>query len=211
MGELGQVVAGIDEVGRGCLAGPVVACAVVLDERIPGVMDSKCLRPKERTRLAGIIRQKAQALGIGVVGQRVVDRINILQATFMAMAMAVGRLSLPPSTLLIDGKFEIPLPTLTRFWTKHNQGNVPEQVAVVDGDAKIYAIAAASIVAKVYRDQMMVHFDSQWPVYGFARHMGYGTSYHRAMLVQHGPCPLHRRSFRGVVCERTQGMHGGEE
>ncbi len=190
--------AGIDEVGRGCLAGPVVSCAVILARPIAGLADSKTLTIAQRERLSLRIREEAVAYGIGVVGQRMIDRINILQATFMSMAIAAARLSVPPAMLAVDGRFTIPEAYIHRFWGRHHTEREPGQTAYIKGDARVPEIAAASIVAKTYRDALMRHFAELWPEYGFERHVGYGTAFHREVLASAGPCPLHRHSFRGV-------------
>ncbi|MBQ7608210.1 MAG: ribonuclease HII [Desulfovibrionaceae bacterium] len=195
------VLAGIDEVGRGALAGPVVSCAVILASPIPGLADSKTLSCDVRERLAAQIRKEALAYGIGLVGQRMIDKINILQATFMAMAIAVSRLRVTPGILAVDGRFTIPERYIRRFFCHRHGGMEPAQKAYIRGDASVPEIAAASIVAKTYRDALMRGFAERWPDYGFERHVGYGTAYHREALARLGPCPLHRLSFRSVVCE----------
>lgn len=179
-----QCVAGIDEVGRGPLAGPVVAAAVVLppDIDLPGVRDSKQLSPTQREACRRDILSCALDVGLGVVEASEIDRINILQATFRAMALAVENLSSPPDYLLIDGPYKLPLP--------QPQEGIPK------GDQRCLCIAAASIVAKVYRDALMCDYHRLYPVYGFDRHKGYGTAQHLEALSRHGPCPLHRMSFR---------------
>ena len=176
-------VAGIDEAGRGPLAGPVVAAAVIFPPEliIPGVDDSKVLSPAQREELYPAILEGALAVGIGSADHEEIDRVNILQSTYRAMHRAVAALDIPPQHLLIDGN---------RFDGLH----IPF-TAVVDGDARSFAIAAASIVAKVMRDRMMVMYDGLYPGYAFARHKGYGTAYHREMIRRLGPCPIHRRSF----------------
>lgn len=185
-----QVVAGVDEVGMGPLAGPVVAAAVVFPPAFgedvvlfpQGVRDSKTLTAKARVRLDQEIRQSALAVSIGVVEVEDIDRLNIYHAGLKAMRLAIEKLPLRPEHVLIDGRSlsDLPCPH-TRY---------------VKGDRDIYSIAAASIIAKVYRDDLMVAFDRLYPAYGFARHMGYGTAAHREALRRVGPCPLHRRSFR---------------
>jgi ribonuclease HII len=186
------IVAGADEVGMGPLAGPVVAAAVVLPPRLDdngaaisfpqAVRDSKTLTAKARERLDQEIRQIAVSVGIGVVEVEEIDRINIYQAGLKAMRLALNQLSVIPEHVLIDGRSLADLPC--------------PQSSFVKGDRDVYSIAAASIVAKVYRDRLMHAFDQLYPEYGFARHMGYGTVAHRAALRQFGPCPIHRRSFR---------------
>ena len=196
--------AGIDEVGRGCLAGPVVAAAVMLPEHfsLPGLTDSKKLTAKKREALACQIKTGCLAWAIGLVGQKTIDRINILQATLMAMSMAVARLSLAPKGLYIDGNKTVPADVLARFWRRHHAESVPWQRAIVKGDASVAAISAASILAKTYRDAMMHTLAKRWPDYGFERHVGYGSALHLRMLATHGPCPLHRLSFRRVLPEK---------
>jgi len=178
-------VTGIDEVGVGPLAGPVVAAAVIFAPRwrsLPaGVRDSKLLSPAARGRLEAEIRRVASAIGIGVVEPGEIDRVNIYRAALQAMRLAVGALSLPPEHLLVDGRT---IPDVAVPQTCH-----------VGGDRNVYSIAAASIVAKVYRDALMRDLDLRYPQYGFARNKGYGTRAHREALLRFGPCPAHRRSF----------------
>ena len=177
-------VAGVDELGRGPLAGPVAAAAVILDPRdLPdGVDDSKALSEARREALYEVILARAMAVGIGFASPREIDRHNIRQATFLAMARAVAALAVRPHHLLVDGN---DLPTTL---------GLPGE-AIVGGDALCVSIAAASVVAKVTRDRLMVHLDRAWPHYGFARHKGYATAAHRAALARHGPSPAHRASF----------------
>lgn len=186
---LGGPVAGVDEVGRGPWAGPVVAVAVVLPEepRIPGLADSKTLDEAERERLCAEILAVAD-VGIAWSTTRVVDRINILRATHRAMRRALGRLRRPPVHVLVDGR-EVP----DLAWS---------HTALVKGDAKCACISAASIVAKVVRDRFMAHTSARYPAYGFARHKGYGTQEHKEALERVGPCPLHRTSFLPVALTR---------
>lgn len=181
-----NAVAGIDEAGRGPLAGPVVAAAVILPESfdLPGLTDSKKLSEKARERLYPQICAQAVSVGVGVASAAEIDRINILQATLLSMRRAVGRLSLPPDYLLIDGITPLPLQI--------------EQECLKKGDSRSLSIAAASVVAKVLRDRMMMTFDRQSPEYGFARHKGYGTTFHREAIIRCGPGQQHRRSFAGV-------------
>jgi ribonuclease HII len=178
--------AGVDEVGRGPLAGPVVAAAVILDDLQPikGLRDSKQLGPVTRTRLAAEIRARALCVCVAEASVEEIDRLNILQATLLAMRRAVDGLRLLPAHVLVDGNR---LPTL----------RVPVE-AVVGGDDTVAAIAAASIVAKVYRDELLTALDAQHPVYGFADHKGYATREHLAALREHGACDAHRRSFAPV-------------
>ena len=180
-------VAGVDEAGRGPLAGPVVAAAVILNPQHPvvGLADSKALSARQRERLARQITERALAVGLGIVEADEIDRINILQATLLAMQKAVGTLDPPPGLVLIDGNRapELNLPTRT----------------LVGGDALEETISAASIMAKTHRDAIMLALHHDYPHYGFDRHKGYPTRAHLGALVQHGPCPAHRRSFRPVT------------
>jgi ribonuclease HII len=184
----GLAVAGVDEVGRGPLAGPVVAAAVVLDPaaRIEGLRDSKCLSPGRRRALARQIRAHALAWAVGRAGARRVDAANVLEATWWAMRAALGRLAVSPGLVLVDGRLRIP-------------GIVWPQRAIVGGDRRSASIAAASILAKVVRDALMVRADRRYPGYGFRRHKGYATSAHLEALARLGPSPLHRRSFAPVA------------
>lgn len=179
-------IAGVDEVGRGPLAGPVVAAAVILpsDRRLRGLADSKRLTPERRRELFRRIQEAAVAVGLGVVDHETIDRINILQATRLAMRLALQGLRPEPELVVTDF---VALPGLA--WPQQN---------LVDGDARCASVAAASIVAKVTRDGMMEEADARFPQYGFARHKGYATADHLAALDRHGPCPLHRRTFAGV-------------
>jgi len=180
------LVAGVDEAGRGPLAGPVVAAAVILDLRKPirGLKDSKLLTPLRRERLFDEIHAKALCLCIAQASVQEIDELNILQATMLAMRRAVEGLRLRPSKVLVDGNR---LPTL-RIAAE----------AIVDGDAKIRSISAASILAKVHRDRLCVQLHAQHPQYGFDGHKGYATALHLAALREHGACPEHRRSFAPV-------------
>lgn len=179
-------VAGIDEAGRGALAGPVVAAAVILPPGldIPGVDDSKKLTPCRRDELFDIITERALAVGVGFGDHRLIDRINILQATLEAMKSAVQQLSAPPDFLLIDGISKVPSPI--------------HQQTIKKGDSASLTIAAASIIAKVTRDRLMTDFDNDYPGYGFAGHKGYGSESHMAAIARLGPCEIHRKTFRGV-------------
>jgi ribonuclease HII len=182
-GRAGQIVAGIDEVGCGPLAGPVVAAAVVLRPSPPirGLNDSKRLRPEERESLVTEIHDRAEAVAVGAASVAEIDRWNILGATRLAMQRAVAQLTPAPTFLLIDGRQVL--------------ANGIGQIAVVKGDASRACIAAASIVAKIARDQMMREFDRLYPEYGFAEHKGYATAQHLAALDRCGPSPIHRRAF----------------
>ena len=181
-----RAVAGIDEAGRGPLAGPVVAAAVILPEHfeLSGLNDSKKLSEKERDRLFPLIRAQALAIGVGFASPAEIDAVNILQATLRGMCLAVQRLQQPADFLLIDGITPVPLP-------------IPQQT-LKQGDSRSLSIAAASVIAKVVRDRVMVGYDRQFPGYGFARHKGYGSREHLAAIARLGPSPLHRRTFGGV-------------
>ena len=176
-------ICGIDEAGRGPLAGPVAAGAVILPKEceILFLNDSKKLSEKRREELFLEIQEKAKAVSIGIVGPDVIDTINILQATYEAMRRAIAGLSVKPDLLLNDA---VTIP-----------GVDIDQVPIIGGDAKSVSIAAASIVAKVTRDHMMAEYDVMFPEYGFAKHKGYGTAAHIAAIREFGPCPIHRRSF----------------
>jgi len=183
-------VAGLDEAGRGCLAGPVVAAAVILpldddpSARFAGAYDSKQMTPQTRERLYPVIMQHALAVGVGIGSVELIDERNILQATRYAMRAALTQLPTPPQVLLLDALRlpDIPLP----------------QRSIIKGDALCLSIAAASIIAKVTRDRMMVQLHKQYPAYGFAQHKGYPTEAHLLALHEHGVTPLHRRSFAPV-------------
>ena len=181
-----HIVAGIDEAGRGPLAGPVVSAAVVLPvgADLPGIDDSKKLTPAKRNRLYDQLYGVARSIGIGVVDAAEIDRINILQATLQSMAMAVANLQPSPDYLLIDGIFTLTAP-------------LPQQ-AIKKGDSLSISIAAASIVAKVTRDRIMTQVDDLFPEFGFSRHKGYPTKNHREAIVRFGCSPIHRRTFKGV-------------
>lgn len=178
-----MVICGIDEAGRGPLAGPVVAGAVILpkDCQILYLNDSKKLSEKKRELLFDEIREKAVSYGVGVVGPGRIDEINILQATYEAMRQAIEQLKVKPQILLNDA-VTIPMVDVT-------------QVPIVKGDAKSVSVAAASILAKVTRDRMMTEYDALFPEYGFGKHKGYGTAAHIQALKDHGPCPIHRKTF----------------
>jgi len=180
------LIAGVDEVGRGPLAGPVVAAAVLLPLpcRIPQLNDSKLLSPEDRRCVYRVIQRTALAIGVGIVEHAEIDQLNIYWASFAAMKRALERLVLAPAHVLVDG-FRIP------------QGP-PSQTGVIDGDAKSAHIAAASIVAKVTRDSMIEFMDRRYPGYGFRLHKGYATALHLERLEALGPCPIHRRSFAPV-------------
>jgi ribonuclease HII len=183
-------VAGLDEAGRGPLAGPVVAAAVVLGPgtRIAGVDDSKRLTPEERESLYVVIRSRAVAIGVGMVDAATIDRVNILQATRRAMGLALGSLGLEPELVLTD-------------FVALDGLRCPQR-NLVNGDQRSATVAAASIIAKVTRDRMMAEADREYPQYGFGRHKGYATLEHLAALIMHGPCPMHRRTFNGVIVQQ---------
>jgi len=176
-------ICGVDEAGRGPLAGPVVAGAVILpkDCEILFLNDSKKLSEKRREELLLEIQEKAEAWNVGIVGHDVIDDINILQATYEAMRQAIAGLSVKPELLLNDA---VMIPGVETM-----------QMPIIKGDAKSVSIAAASILAKVTRDHMMMEYDILFPMYGFAKHKGYGTPAHIAAIREFGPCPIHRRSF----------------
>lgn len=182
-----KYVAGVDEVGRGCLAGPVVAAACILDpaRSLPdGLNDSKQVTADRREEIAAQLRETCLAFSFGVVDATDIDRINILEATKLAMRRAIQDLAPAADYLLIDAL--------------QLKGMTAPQRSIIKGDAISASIAAASIIAKTYRDGLMRSYDAEYPGYGFADHVGYGTRDHRRALQTHGPCSLHRRSFRGV-------------
>jgi len=183
-----KLIAGLDEVGRGCLAGPVVAGACILDLSKPlpkGLDDSKKLTPNARDEIAAELKQEAIAYSVGQVEADEIDRINILEATKKAMLLAIAALGSAADFLLIDALSlkQSPLP----------------QKAIIKGDTISASIAAASILAKTYRDQLMKDYDGEYPQYGFAGHKGYGAASHLEAIRKYGTCPLHRKTFRGVV------------
>ncbi len=181
-----QIIAGVDEAGRGPLAGPVVAAAVILPriQKLEGVTDSKLLTPTQREAAYGLIREKAVAVGVGIVEAEEIDRLNILQASRKAMQLAVCHLFLFPDFLLVDGIHAINL-------------SLPQQ-AIPQGDRRCLSVAAASIIAKVCRDRLMLIYHEEFPEYNFAQHKGYATPEHLQALRQYGYCPIHRRSFKRV-------------
>ncbi len=180
-----NLIAGVDEVGRGPLAGPVVACAVILprDCNIVGINDSKKLSETKRIKLAHEIKQNAVSYAIGICGEKEIDEINILQATFKAMYEAVNGLSVKPEYVLVDGDKTIP-----------QLLDIPQK-AIVQGDGTSLSIAAASIIAKVARDEMMCRFHDIYPKYNFGKHKGYGTKDHVSVIKEYGACPIHRMTF----------------
>lgn len=179
-------IAGIDEAGRGPLAGPVVSAAVLLPTSFPvsGITDSKKLTPKKRAYLYEKIYDHAVSIGIGIVDPVEIDRINILKASLLSMAMSAENLTPQPDCLLIDGKFQI-------------LSDLPQE-AITRGDEQSISIAAASIIAKVTRDRIMERYHQEYPQFGFSRHKGYPTKAHREAIKKFGCCPIHRRSFKGV-------------
>jgi len=179
-------IAGVDEAGRGPLAGPVVAAAVIFSAKIDiaGLDDSKKLSPKKREELFPQIKAEAVAYGVAIVSWEVIDEINILQASRLAMKQAVEQLQPVPDLLLIDGNQKI--------------DSTLDQWAIVKGDSKSLSIAAASVLAKVTRDRIMEDYHKLYPQYEFHRHKGYGTKLHRTLIEEHGPCPIHRSTFKGV-------------
>lgn len=193
-------VAGIDEAGRGCLAGPVVAAAVILPAvyDLPGLTDSKAMSAKTRELLAPRIKTCAVAWGLGVVWPRRIEHVNILQATFEAMSHAVRVMRVTPARLLIDGNKTLPEAVLLPCWRAGHTAPPPSQRAIVGGDKSQDVISAASILAKTFRDCLMRHLDRRWPGYGLGAHKGYGTKAHYEALLHLGPCPQHRLTFRGV-------------
>lgn len=188
-------IAGVDEAGRGCLAGPVVVAAVIVDaeSRVPGVDDSKNLSPARREALAPRIRATARAASVVAVGSAQIDRINILEATRLGMMRALGQLTPQADFVLVDA---VRLPDLTM-----------PSLPLVRGDRISYAVACASILAKVERDRIMTDLDPLYPQYGFARHKGYGAREHLAALREFGPTPVHRLSFRSVLPRRSDTWH----
>lgn len=182
-----HILCGIDEVGRGCLAGPVLAAAVVLPEAFDptGIGDSKKLTAKQRERAYERIVAEALSWGIGQCDAEEIDRINILRATHEAMRRALAALSVSPDRVFVDG---LPVPNLH-----------PDCLNLIGGDSRCVSIGAASILAKVTRDRLLIEYDTRWPEYGFAGHKGYGAATHLAALDKHGPCPIHRRTFGPVA------------
>jgi ribonuclease HII len=193
-----QYIAGVDEVGRGCMCGDVVAAAVILpvEMDIPGVMDSKKISEKKREALFEVIMQQAVAVGVGRVDAATIDRINIKQASRLAMRIAVEQLQVPAQALLVDAeKVDLPLP----------------QQAIIKGDARSVSIAAASIIAKVTRDRLCTEWEAQYPGYGIAVHKGYGTALHRKQYAHLGASPIHRQSFLSKWNQEGGGRDGSGE
>lgn len=188
-----KVIVGVDEAGRGPLAGPVIAAAVIVHEYFPElseINDSKKLTEKKREKLYNLIMEKC-VVGIGSSDEMEIDSINILNATFSAMKRAVEKIEAKYDIILVDGNHKI-------------RGYEKEQEAIVKGDSKSLSIAAASIVAKVTRDRLLLNMDKEFPEYGFARHKGYGTKLHREMIISHGPCKYHRKSFLTKILENVK-------
>ncbi|WP_456433300.1 ribonuclease HII [Thermosulfuriphilus sp.] len=192
-----RLVAGVDEAGRGALAGPVVAAAVILPEalfkeesHLKLINDSKALSPEARKRAYRMLISRALCWAVAEIGPEDIDQYGILKASLLAMKVAVESLDPRPDFLLIDGPFCIDWPGPQR--------------AIKHGDARCLSIGAASIIAKVHRDQLMARLHQDYPQYNFARNKGYGTKEHRLALAHHGPCPLHRRSFRGVLSQEEK-------
>ena len=185
-------IAGVDEVGRGPLAGPVIAAAVIFSKNKllnklleVGIKDSKLLSAKKREHLYELILEKCHAWSIGIVSEETIDKINILEASRLAMRKAVEKLEIKPDFLLIDGN--------------HTIENYPvSQIAIPKADQYVFSVSAASILAKVTRDKILVDLDEKYPEYGFAQHKGYGTKFHLEMLKKIGPCEIHRKSFAPV-------------
>ena len=179
-----KYIAGIDEAGRGPLAGPLVAAVVIFPKNImiPGINDSKKLSSSKRDILFNVIHEKALTIGVGICDEKVIDEINILQATYRAMRAAIANLAIPPEHVLVDGRG---IPDL----------NFP-QTAIVRGDGTCFSIAAASIIAKVTRDRIMQEYDRYYPHYDFSQHKGYPTKKHIQNIIKHGYCPIHRTSFK---------------
>jgi ribonuclease HII len=199
-----RYIAGVDEVGVGPLAGPVVAAAVILrrDRRHPEITDSKALAFKKRERLCEWIKENALAWSVGIVPPEQIDQLNILRATHLAMALAFKGLQPAPDCLLIDGSYLIPQQLLRD--ESYRLTAFPRQRAIKKGDRCCVSIAAASIVAKVTRDRLMAEYDRLYPEYRFAEHKGYSSRAHLEALRRYGPCPIHRRSYAAVrACIRV--------
>lgn len=183
-----NLIAAVDEVGRGPLAGPVVSACIIIDKNfilipeLEKVRDSKKLSAKQREALFPIIKKQVKAVAIGICDNTVIDKYNILQATFLSMKKAIKKTGLQPDIILVDGKFKIP------------KLNIPQE-AIISGDDLVLSIAMASIIAKVSRDFLMTEFNKEYPKYGFDKHKGYGTKFHLKMIDLYGPCPIHRLSF----------------
>lgn len=191
-----NLLAAIDEVGRGPLAGPVVSACIIIDNNfklipeLEKVRDSKKLSAKQREALFPIIKANVKAVAIGICDNEVIDKYNILQATFLSMKKAIKKTGLKPDIVLVDGKFEIPKLNI-------------KQKAIISGDNYVFSIAMASIIAKVSRDYMMDEFHKKYSLYSFNKHKGYGTKLHLQMIDLYGPCPIHRLSFAPFNVKRT--------
>lgn len=191
-----NLLAALDEVGRGPLAGPVVSACVIIDNNfklipeLEKVRDSKKLSAKQREALFPIIKANVKAVAIGICDNEVIDKYNILQATFLSMKKAIKKTGLKPDIVLVDGKFEIPKLNI-------------KQKAIISGDNYVFSIAMASIIAKVSRDYMMDEFHKKYSLYSFNKHKGYGTKLHLQMIDLYGPCPIHRLSFAPFNVKRT--------
>jgi len=185
-----NLIAGVDEVGRGPLAGPILAAAVILpdDFKLKGLNDSKMLSAKQREELFPQIKKQALAIGLARISHRLIDQINIHQANLLAMRLAVENLQIQPDYLLVDGP-------------RHKINLEIPQTAIKAGDRKSISIAAASVIAKVVRDRLMVKYHEKYPEYGFDQHKGYGTRRHFQCLSAHGPCPIHRKTFLHLVAD----------
>ena len=179
-----KLIAGVDEVGRGCLAGPVIAAAVIFKNNIPGLKDSKKLSIKKRQELSLMIMENSY-FSFGAASVKEIDKINILQASLLAMKRAILNLSVKPVKILVDGvhKPDLDIDTQT----------------IIGGDSIVDEISAASIIAKVYRDNLMMQFDKKYPDFYFSSHKGYGTRLHKAAIEKHGITPIHRKTFKGVI------------
>lgn len=191
-----NLIAAVDEVGRGPLAGPVVSACIIIDNNfkiiseLEKVRDSKKLSTKQREALFPIIKANVKAVAIGMCDNEIIDKYNILQATFLSMKNAIKKTGLKPDIVLVDGKFEIPKLDI-------------KQRAIISGDNSVFSIAMASIIAKVSRDYMMDEFHKRYPLYSFDKHKGYGTKLHLQMIDLYGPCPIHRLSFAPFNVKRT--------
>ncbi|MFA5420923.1 MAG: ribonuclease HII [Patescibacteria group bacterium] len=186
-----KLIGAIDEVGRGPLAGPVVSACVIIDENfkiipeLEGIRDSKKISAKKRQELFPIIKENVKAVSIGICDNNVIDKINILQATFLSMKKSLDNIKIEPDIILVDGKFPIPKINI-------------KQEAIISGDNTIFSIAMASIIAKVSRDYIMEEMDKNYPQYLFSKHKGYGTKAHIEMINKFGPCKIHRQSFAPI-------------
>lgn len=179
-----KIIAGVDEVGRGCLAGPVIASAVILRNNIPGLKDSKKLTPLQRNKLSELIMQNSY-FSFGTASEQEIDEINILQASLLAMKRAILNLSVIPGMILVDGT--------------HKPDIHIDAKTIIGGDSIVDEISAASIIAKVYRDNLMIKFDNDYPNFYFAKHKGYGTKLHLEAIKKHGITSIHRKTFKGVL------------